>query len=300
MLAEPTLDFLGSTATQVVLPDEDSEDADKLESRLRRAAYCMAQLKCRDPLTGIMRTVSHPCREWRICPRCKKQRVKTIRERVERAVTAGPVRWLLTDDDHAKRLVRKYGKELVLRLPQANDKSTIFIATSDPIGTLINDKPPRWERVVETPEGQHISGSLGNLPAKDDTELVSIKQSIYAIEGLTDEQMAQADRKAIAATRDMNPQTPEELEKAITKRDQLYLGAAKKMGATVEFRRMIRTPVDVDLIRWKMTLPETIRQVKEANTKTVTMPKAYHPRPEYPKVSPEQAIKDREAYLNGW
>ncbi len=301
----PTSVFIQSTDHSVILPTEDTDQDDSRQRRAERVRHCMALREIFDQHTGMPKRVSAPCNVWRECEDCGRRRKKALRERVERAVAAGSVRRVDFEpgDDGAKNVIRKYKRANVIRFPQdmgdGECHETLFVATSDDIGVPVDAaylKKVHWFHMVMTPEGKHISGRLGALPEKEDDSPV-VQRMSFVVEGIHDDLIAQAQKQAIQQTINLDPKTLEDLQKALQRREMAFVRQVTRLGGSIAFSQIMRVPVNLTLVRWKVTLPQAIRQVRSINFKTPRLHKARKHHISGDEISLQQRLAEREAFL---
>ncbi len=206
-----------------------------------------------DEKTGLKRSSIYKCRHWRICSLCFAERMEIYRQRVYRYACANDTCQLICNDNTWENLVKHelHGKQGFQRFPQSDGTNIVFLNAELGVGTLMEADTIHdldWNAMLMTREKGRVSGNLQSVIVEPeiDTEpkVLIINCAIVAEKvdesGITITIGKEEDDlcyyEALAATMDLDPQTPEELQPALYQRINAYASALRRHGWQVKQR----------------------------------------------------------------
>lgn len=143
-----------------------------------RCSMCGTILRFPDPnAMNKLKQCRIVCGDYRNCEFCAKTKGAGLRKRIIAAMQSGAVFVTRTNVHLGRRLVRRLGKENILRIPVGEDDIVIFNTAE---GTEVtDDNLPTVRDLAEfvraAAEGKRITGTLGQSEEADDTLDISEK-----------------------------------------------------------------------------------------------------------------------------
>jgi hypothetical protein len=207
---------------------------------------------------------TYHCDLWRddYCPRCAAYRSTKYKKQMQKAFVRASedgrkLKKITVDKSGARSLCAKLKKDEYQRLPQDDDK-IVFLVDSDKNTDGVGESEELswealdeidWDALVQTPDNQRITGSLGRKASTIDDDEVEIKAPRFTVHPqTTPEQEIEALTKTFEETLHLNPQTPEELEAALEERTKIFVAKLKEAGGKL-LHRVNHGPMKVKISR---------------------------------------------------
>lgn len=221
-----------------------------------------------NPQTGQRMKYPWYCHDFRNCYVCHTKRRTDFQSQLINALQKGiEVAVIRLDDPRAKTLKRKLPVEAYLRLPAEKDAGALFFDASYsdreeetlPANFAETEKLPfdlSWFSLTNTPEGSRPSGKLGMEEKEEEDKKGSddfAKISVVAIMTNSNDRSKteEAWNEAVKETEDLDPQTADEVEDAITLRMSAYQDALNKRDIKVVDREFRQRWVRLSLLSWR-------------------------------------------------
>lgn len=238
-----------------------------------------------DPLTGFRKSFPLFCNDQWACDGCHDRRKHGLQQRMLRAVMTAVIAVIPLEDPQADDLIAMLNKDQYLRLPafkvpaKRDDKykgtGALFFVRTDEAETLlagnkavqfIDDPyevpegfPYTWDELTNTPDGKRPSGSLGREPEKeskgdgaDEEEEVKVDVPILSIEKQNEGVIESIMMQAVFETKDLDPQTTEELEAALEERTDKAVELLKARGIAVLHRGTMSRNIKISVMSWTL------------------------------------------------
>lgn len=165
---------------------EELEAQQKEKEEQQRLAFCGSWVGGWQPGQEFS-IKSHPtfCHIYHKCTGCRIRKEAQMLDRLKGIDKKAKV--ITVDEKEAKKLIKKYGKEKVLRLPQENGEIKVIVKTDDEIqGSKKLAEESLAELSAIAPKGKSVSGSLGKASPP-----LTKKEKKVEPEELTPEQAAE-------------------------------------------------------------------------------------------------------------
>jgi len=245
------LDLVSSTATEESSFLQDADDGGFSRSvrrhvderREERLSFC-GRISYHRDLNGIARAVPHRC-GLRICPVCGQSRGEVLKGQILESLKRDFIGMAQVSKDEASLIVAALdGRDSYRRFPVSEDQDVLFFSLSSlPDDFPIPDRNPiteaavhelDWFTIQNGPDGRNMSGNLGK-PAKA-TSTSNDKVEALAGNFFIDDPDKHSDllRKielqVIAATFRLDPRDAEDIQSAISIRDNEYRRLLRSNG----------------------------------------------------------------------
>lgn len=237
-------------------PDTGTHLHRTLEQLQRDTSFCMSIMQVYDPSLGRMVSKHIPCGNWRnhMCERCFARRASKYQVALNKAVQQPtPLHIVRADDRTARQIVRKYGKDNCMRLPQSDGGNFIFVATPDLIGEPIDQSNAfglDWNVLANTPQGKNISGKLQEKEQVEAGDSTKVSTMCFLVTNLDPTQIADAEQEAYESTSTLDPHTDSDLKDALKDREAAFVDAIEKRGGEVIYQRRLYVNVILSGIDW--------------------------------------------------
>ena len=213
------------------------------------------------PNDGGPHTFAFKCGVWRECPHCRAERAAREQRRVSKAI--GAHGYLIeTDHETATSIVRLLGKDNYRRYPHA-DYDYVFISSNEKTDSIIStlnnsniqdidisyveDMP--WEEIISVPADKKISGNLGRGPAASQQNVRRIEVECV-VSNAEKEALYKAAWQAYEETKDLCPQSVDEVIKAIEERTRVFKTILIRSGYDIELVYRTTVVISEDEIDW--------------------------------------------------
>jgi len=211
---------------------------------------------------------TYHCDLWRdeFCPRCSAWRSKKRKRQIKKAFAEADadgrtLKRIVADKKGAKSICAKLTKDEYQRLPQ-EDGTVVFLVDSEKdisntgqVEELTWDDLDEidWDKLVQTPDNQRITGGLGKKASALADDEVEIKAPRFVVHPhTTADQEIEALTETLEETAHLNPQTAEELEAALEERTNVFIAKLKKAGGKLLHRVSHKTiKVRISRISWR-------------------------------------------------
>ena len=217
-----------------------------------------------DPATGTDKSYILKCGDFRNCDTCHYERREMFQLRILMALEEKRI-GIMTLDDRAAQIIKAVTKDDYLRLPSDNGGALFYnIDACEPeftdyvqIETALGIPAEfDWDDLTNTSEGSRPSGNLGKR--KDHTaerkasgEWTEITTDTLEISAQDEGKAKIAFVNAIAETCDLNPQTPEEVETAVSQRTDVIVRLLEEKGVKIRSRGTRKFLIRNTGINWK-------------------------------------------------
>ncbi len=261
-----------NTSTPIIIVESDSDETEvskkgSLVQREKRKSYCGLRLgKKFSAKDGKYKKGQHHCNLWRdeFCPSCFNHRLKyykgQIQSSVYRATQEGRfVKMVTVDEGEARFICARVKKEDYRRFPQEDSTVVFFIDSEDvDIGEPViwadteDSEIIPWEQIIKTPKNRHATGTMGkDLDVLEEGEAL-IKNPDFTVDpSTTEEQEIKALTATFEQTKQLNPETPEELETALKERADVFVKELAKAGGKLLHGVKFKTEkVKISLVQW--------------------------------------------------
>lgn len=260
--------------------DPEEEKAAHKEAKKRA---CCKWVYYRDVHTGELKRQWWTCKE-KDCPHCQGQRADESERRMLRALDYArghnvELRFVAMDsEDDAKKLVRKFGKENVYRSPNPDGTVEIYYVSDDDDdrwnGQVVSEEDIMerdWHDWSYVPDGKRQSGSLG-IPERDeevDDSYQTINVEEVVVEGISDEEIEEANVEALVYHRGLDPKNAEEVERDLG----FIMGTFKenviRRGGRIVLSTYKKKAVYRDKVNWKPAIKAAILRSRGIDPPTV-------------------------------
>ena len=232
------------------------DEQDELEHRkAERRARCSWLFNSIEVKSGKWKPQRMYCKQWRECPICFHNRAMALRADLQRV--ADTLIYATLTEAEAAQFIDAHSKEQYRRIPQQEDGTVVLFTTIQNVEAMpdssqvvdnwvwrMDDEKALefWTSIMNSPAGTKLSGNLGKeqmgvLSDKDmHTYNVAAVSGSKTVDGeekqISQLELEQARDASYVLTSDLDPKTPEELQKALDKRTEVMVRILKSWDFT--------------------------------------------------------------------
>ncbi len=180
------------------------------------------------------------------CDFCRNKIAEDIKDRIKKAIAHfGSLRFVSGNRKDIGKIVRYYGKESFLRLPQEDGTDFVFIVTDASIGVELDSDTfngMNFDDVARSPKGCRQSGELGREKKNEE----EFKYEISAYENVVDKPnlIMPSYKKATCSMGIVDsPVNVQELQSLIDKRNGLFVANFITLGGVVYETRSVKKKI---------------------------------------------------------